>query len=89
MLVKIVLLIFGVISLFTFIIYGVDKGKARRGAWRIPERVLLLCSLFGGAVGGGLGMLVFRHKTKHWYFAAVNILGLILQAGLVILLAFV
>lgn len=44
----------------TFTVYGVDKAKARRGAWRVPEKTLFLLPL--------LGMLVFRHKTKHWYF---------------------
>ena len=56
------------ISLIAFILYGADKSKAKRGAWRIPEKVLLGFSLLGGAVGGLLGMLLFRHKTKHWYF---------------------
>ena len=48
--------------------YGVDKAKARRGAWRVPEKTLFLLPLLGGSVGALLGMLVFRHKTKHWYF---------------------
>ncbi len=52
----------------TFTVYGVDKAKARRGAWRIPEKTLFLLPLLGGSVGALLGMLVFRHKTKHWYF---------------------
>lgn len=51
-----------------FTVYGVDKAKARRGAWRIPEKTLFLLPLLGGSVGALLGMLVFRHKTKHWYF---------------------
>ena len=53
----------------TFTVYGVDKAKARRGAWRVPEKTLFLLPLLGGSVGALLGMLVFRHKTKHWYFA--------------------
>ena len=52
----------------TFTVYGVDKSKARRGAWRVPEKTLFLLPLLGGSVGALLGMLVFRHKTKHWYF---------------------
>ena len=52
----------------TFTVYGVDKAKARRGAWRVPEKTLFLLPLLGGSVGALLGMLVFRHKTKHWYF---------------------
>ena len=52
----------------TFTVYGVDKAKARRGAWRVPEKTLFLLPLLGCSVGALLGMLVFRHKTKHWYF---------------------
>ena len=52
----------------TFTVYGVDKAKARRGVWRVPEKTLFLLPLLGGSVGALLGMLVFRHKTKHWYF---------------------
>ena len=80
---KYILIALGVISFITFILYGADKSKAKRGAWRIPEKVLLGFSFFGGALGGGLGMLLFRHKTKHWYFTFVNVLGLILHACLV------
>jgi uncharacterized membrane protein YsdA (DUF1294 family) len=47
---------------------GIDKSKARRQAWRIPEKVLFLISLLGGSVGTWAGMYIFRHKTKHWYF---------------------
>ena len=56
------------VNLVTFTVYGVDKTKARRGAWRVPEKTLFLLPLLGGSVGALLGMLVFRHKTKHWYF---------------------
>jgi uncharacterized membrane protein YsdA (DUF1294 family) len=57
------------VNLVTFTVYGVDKAKARRGAWRVSEKTLFLLPLLGGSVGALLGMLVFRHKTKHWYFA--------------------
>ena len=56
------------VNLVTFTVYGVDKAKARRGAWRVPEKTLFPLPLLGGSVGALLGMLVFRHKTKHWYF---------------------
>ena len=56
------------VNLVTFTVYGVDKAKARRGAWRVPEKTLFLLPLLGGSVGALLGMVVFRHKTKHWYF---------------------
>lgn len=56
------------INLVTFAVYGADKRRARRGAWRVPENTLFLLPLLGGSVGALLGMRVFRHKTKHWYF---------------------
>ena len=56
------------INLVTFAVYGIDKRRARRGAWRVPEKTLFLLPLLGGSVGALLGMRVFRHKTKHWYF---------------------
>ena len=79
------------LSLITFIAYGVDKSKAKRGAYRTKEKTLLLLSILGGAFGGYPAMLIFRHKTKgeHWYFTAVNLLGIILHAGLMVLLLFV
>ena len=57
-----------VINVVTFAVYGADKRRARRGAWRVSEKTLFLLPLLGGSVGGILGMRVFHHKTKHWYF---------------------
>ena len=56
------------INLAGFIIMGVDKKRAIRGAWRISEASLILTALLGGSLGCILGMQHFRHKTKHWYF---------------------
>ena len=56
------------INLFAFILMGLDKRKAKRGAWRIPERTLFLPVLLGGGASGCLGMWTFHHKTRHWYF---------------------
>ena len=67
------------ISLIAFVLYTVDKLRAKRGAWRIKESLLLGIGFFGGAAGALLAMRVVRHKTKHWYFWAVNILGLLWQ----------
>ena len=55
-------------NVITALLYGADKAKARRGAWRIPEHVLLGCGICGGALGALLGMRLFHHKTRHWYF---------------------
>ena len=79
------------LSLVTFIAYGADKKKAKDGKYRTKEKTLLLLSFFGGAFGGYPAMLIFRHKTKgeHWYFTAVNLLGLAIHITLIILLIFV
>lgn len=76
------------LSLITFATYGSDKKKAKRGARRVPEKTLLWMSFLGGAFGGFAAMQIFRHKTKgeHWYFTAVNLLGIVLHAGLLVFL---
>ncbi|MBQ2769429.1 MAG: DUF1294 domain-containing protein [Clostridia bacterium] len=71
-----------VTSLITFLLYAVDKKRAIEKEWRISEKTLLAFSFFGGAVGGYLAMQIVRHKTRHWYFHAVNLLGLAWQIGL-------
>lgn len=56
------------VNLAAFMLMGADKRRARRGAWRISEKALFLQAALGGALGGVLGMRVFHHKTRHWYF---------------------
>jgi uncharacterized membrane protein YsdA (DUF1294 family) len=75
-----------VMSAVAFTAYAVDKLKAKRGAWRIPEKVLLSMSCFGGALGGYLAMHTVRHKTRKWYFHLINCLGLIWQVILLVYL---
>lgn len=81
---KYVIAVLAVISVVTFSLYALDKGRARRGAWRISEKALLTLSFLGGACGGVLAMFLIRHKTKHWYFWAVNIISIALHVALVI-----
>ncbi len=57
-----------VVSVIGFFLMGIDKAKARRNAWRIPEKTLLLIVFVGGGAGVWIGMEVFRHKTKHLQF---------------------
>ena len=57
-----------IINVIGLAIMGMDKSKAKRHAWRIPESSLFLVSLLGGSIGTWAGMYLFRHKTKHWYF---------------------
>ena len=80
------LIFVAVMSLISFILYGADKSKAKKNKWRIKESVLLGFGFFGGAIGALLGMSAFRHKTKHWYFWVVNVLGLIWQIALPIVI---
>lgn len=56
------------INVITFTVFGLDKWKARRGRWRIPENTLLTFTLVGGSAGAWLGMKVWHHKTLHGKF---------------------
>jgi len=55
-------------NLAGFLSMGIDKRRAIKHKWRIPEKTLFLFALLGGSVGSNCGMEFFRHKTKHWYF---------------------
>ena len=57
-----------VMNLLSYILMGLDKRAAQEGRWRVPEKTLFLVTALFGGLGGVLGMHVFRHKTKHWYF---------------------
>ena len=54
-----------VINIVTFLVYGIDKWKAKQGSWRISEATLLILAVIGGSIGALLGMKVWRHKTMH------------------------
>ena len=56
------------LNLITFIIYGIDKLKAKKAKWRISEATLLLLAVIGGSIGAWLGLQVWRHKTQHKKF---------------------
>ena len=73
-------------SLIAYILYAADKRRAKRDAWRIRERTLLLFGFLGGAIGALAAMEMLRHKTKHTQFWIVNLLGLLWQAALSIYL---
>ena len=90
MLEKIIILYLAAISLISVIVCIYDKviSKKNRIELRIPEKTLLGIGFLGGAAGALLGMNLFRHKTKHWYFWAVNLLGLAWQIALLIYLQF-
>lgn len=86
---KIILLAYlGVMSVVGFTSMFSDKRKAKKKEWRTPEAVLFLIALIGGSLGSFLGMWVFRHKTKHWYFVVGMPLILAAHIALVLYLFF-
>lgn len=72
------------INILSLILYGADKAKARRRAWRIPEAILLLAAAAGGSIGALAGMFLFRHKTRHWKFIIGVPLILLIQIILLV-----
>lgn len=75
----------GIMTLVGFLTMGSDKKRAEKKRWRIPEKTLFLIAILGGSLGSVLGMQVFRHKTKHWYFALFMPLILLAHIALMIL----
>ncbi len=73
-----------VINILTFLVYGIDKWKARNGKWRISEATLLLLAVIGGSIGAWAGMSVWHHKTLHKKFRYGVPLILIIQVALII-----
>lgn len=85
----VLIVVFAVMSTIGFASMGIDKKKAEKGKWRTKEATLFLIAILFGGVGSTLGMYVFRHKTKHWYFAVFfPIFALIDIAGLAVGLYF-
>ena len=71
----------GAMSLLTMVLFVLDKVFSKSKHRRIPEKTLLLCTLLFGAVGACLGIFLFRHKTKHWYFPFAAFVGIVLQTA--------
>ena len=78
-----ILIILLVLNVITFIVYGIDKLKAKKGWWRIPEATLLLLAFIGGSIGAWAGMMVWRHKTQHLKFKYGVPAIILLQVALV------
>ena len=70
------------INVITFIVYGIDKLKAKKGKWRIPESTLLLLTIVGGSIGAWCGVKVWHHKTMHKKFKYGIPLIMAIQIGL-------
>lgn len=86
---KNVLLIIAVIAiaamnLAALLLMGEDKRRAKKGAWRIPEKTLFLVTGLFGGLGGTLGMFLLHHKTRHWYFRIGFPVMLIAQVALLV-----
>lgn len=69
-------------NLVVFLTYGLDKGKARKDAYRISERTLLLMSYLGGGLGAWAGGTRFHHKTRKWYFQLAWFVGIAIDVAL-------
>jgi len=76
-----------IINLISFVVMGVDKYKARKRTWRIPESTLFVLAIIGGSIGSIAGMHLFHHKTRHWYFLYGMPAILIIQVLILIALA--
>ena len=72
------------INVVTFFMYGIDKWKAKRSKWRIPETTLLGLAVIGGSIGAWLGMRVWHHKTMHKKFQFGIPLIIVAQIALMI-----
>ena len=75
-----------VITIVTFLVYGIDKWKAKQGSWRISEATLLILAVIGGSIGALLGMRVWHHKTMHKKFKYGLPLILLVQIALIFLI---
>ena len=74
--------VLAVLNLVSFGLMAYDKRCAQKGKWRVPEKVLFLATACFGGLGGVLGMVLCRHKTKHWYFQVFFPIFLVVQIAL-------
>lgn len=79
---------FLIVNLIGFLSMYIDKRRARKHLWRIPEATLFIIAVIGGSIGSIIGMHLFRHKTRHWYFVYGMPAILIVQIALVLLLLY-
>jgi uncharacterized membrane protein YsdA (DUF1294 family) len=80
----VIALYFAIMNLAGFSLMGIDKRKAVNKLWRIPESTLFIVAIIGGSIGSIIGMRVFHHKTRKWYFVYGMPFILLLQILIVI-----
>lgn len=73
-----------IINVITFALYGMDKWRAMTRQWRIREKKLIGLALIGGSVGAMIGMTIFHHKTRKWYFKLGIPAILVIQVSFVV-----
>ena len=76
------------VNVISFLMMGIDKRKAVKRAFRIPESTLFVLAIIGGSIGSIIGMHLFRHKTRHWYFLYGMPVILALQIILILAVVF-
>ena len=73
---------FIIMNLIGFALMGIDKYRAKKRSFRIPEATLFIVAIIGGSIGSIIGMYAFRHKTRHWYFLFGMPMILLIQIAL-------
>ena len=81
---RIVFIYLVIINLIAFLLMAMDKSRARKHQWRIPEKTLFLSAILGGSIGAIAGMYTFHHKTRHWYLVIGMPAILLLQVVLAV-----
>lgn len=82
--ITLLLVYFIAVNILGLFLMGLDKYKAKKRLWRIPESTLFIVAIIGGSIGSIIGMYVFRHKTRHWYFVYGLPAILVIQIALLI-----
>lgn len=83
-----IILYIAAVNVISFIVMGVDKRRAIKRAFRVPESTLFVLAIIGGSIGSIAGMHLFHHKTRHWYFLYGMPVILALQILLVLAVVF-
>ena len=73
-----------IVNVLVFLMYGMDKRKAKKKKWRIPESSLIFSAFLGGAFGALFGMQLFHHKTRHMQFRVMVPISVILWVGIIV-----